>query len=254
MRFKMMFPALAGAMLLMATAAQAGTPAYLSAAVSASGRPAQAVVLDAGRKPAQVLAFLGLKPGMAAADIMTGSGYWAEIMATAVGPKGKVTAFEPAQFYNDPDEQKAWKTLTERRPDIDFVRYPFEAFTAGGRQFDFVIINLNYHDLYWESAKYGIPRTDPRAFLKELFAAVKPGGVVGIIDHVGPAGDTRALVDKLHRIDPSTVKADFAAAGFRFEAASPLLANTSDDHRKLVFDPAIRGKTDRFLYRFRKPK
>ncbi|WP_340318381.1 class I SAM-dependent methyltransferase [Rhizorhabdus argentea] len=254
MRFKVVFPALAGAMLVMATAAQAGTPVYLSAAVSASGRPAQAVELDAGRKPAQVLAFLGLKPGMAAADIMTGSGYWAEIMAAAVGPKGKVTAFEPAQFYNDPAEQKVWKALTERRSDIDFVRYPFEAFTAGGRRFDFVIINLNYHDLYWESAKYGIARTDPQAFLKELFASVKPGGVVGIVDHVGPAGDTRALVDKLHRIDPSTVKADFAAAGFRFEAASPLLANAADDHSKPVFDPAIRGKTDRFLYRFRKPK
>ncbi|MBW8911304.1 MAG: class I SAM-dependent methyltransferase [Sphingomonas sp.] len=237
MRFKMLFPALAGAMLFAATAVQAGTPAYLSAAVSADGRPAQAVALDAGRKPAQVLAFLGLKPGMAAADIMTGSGYWAEIMAAAVGPKGKVTAFEPAQFYNDPEEQAVWKALTERRSDIDFVRYPFEAFTAGGRQFDFVIINLNYHDLYWESAKYGIPHTDPKAFLKELFAAV-----------------TRALVEKLHRIDPSTVKADFAAAGFRFEAASPLLANAADDHSKLVFDPAVRGKTDRFLYRFRKPK
>lgn len=254
MRFKSMFPAVAGAALILATALQAGTPAYLGDAVAAPGRPADAVKLDNGRKPAEVLAFLGLKPGMAAADVMTGSGYWAEIMANAVGPKGKVTAFEPSHFYNDPEEQKVWKALTERRPDIEFVRYPFEAFSAGGRRFDMVIINLNYHDLYWESAKYGIPRSDPQVFLKELFAAVKPGGMVGIIDHAGPAGDTRAIVEKLHRIDPATVKADLAAAGFIFEAQSPLLANPADDHSKLVFDPAVRGRTDRFLFRFRKPR
>ena len=257
MRFaKILFSALAGAALSIAvTPAAAVTPAWLAKAGAAAGRPADAAALDAGRKPAEVLAFLGLKPGMAAADIMTGSGYWAEILANAVGPTGKVTAFEPAQFYNDPEEQKVWKALTERRQDIDFVRYPFEGWSAGGRRFDFVIINLNYHDLYWESAKYGIPRTDPQAFLKELYAAVKPGGVVGIIDHVAnPGGDTRAVVDKLHRIDPAVIKADFMRAGFRLDAESPLLANPADDHSLLVFKPEIRGKTDRLLYRFRKPR
>jgi len=256
MRFTgMMFAALGGAALTMAVLPAAAAPAWLDKAVAAPGRPADARALDAGRKPAEVLAFLGLKPGMAAADIMTGSGYWAELLVNAVGPKGKVTAFEPAQFYNDPEEQKVWKALVDRQKAIDFVRYPFENFSAGGRRFDFVIINLNYHDLYWESAKYGIPRTDPDAFLKSLFAAVKPGGVVGIIDHVaGPGGDTRAMVDKLHRIDPAVVQADFARAGFRLEATSPLLANPADDHSQLVFKPEIRGKTDRILYRFRKPK
>ncbi|MBD3761456.1 MAG: class I SAM-dependent methyltransferase [Rhizorhabdus sp.] len=223
-----MITTLAGAAFLAgAVPLSAAAPAWLGKAVSAPDRPAAAAALDAGRKPAEVLAFLGLKPGMATADIMTGSGYWAEILANAVGPRGKVTAFEPAQFYNDPDEQKIWKALAERRQDIDFVRYPFENWSAGGRQFDFVMLSLNYHDLYWESAEYRIPRTDPQAFLTALFAAVKPGGVVGIIDHVGAAGDTRAIVDKLHRIDPAVVKADFERAGFRLEAESPLLANRS---------------------------
>ncbi len=226
----------------------------LAAAVAKPGRPAEAIALDASRKPAEVLAFLGLKQGMSAADIMTGSGYWAEIIANAIGPKGKVTAFEPDQFYATPEESKKWDALVARRPDVKFVRYPFEAFASPPGRFDFVIINLSYHDLYWESAKYKIPRTDPAAFLKTLYAATKPGGVVGIVDHVGPAGDTRAVVDKLHRIDPATVKADFKAAGFVLEAESPLLANPADDHNKLVFDPAVRGKTDRFLYRFRKPR
>lgn len=225
-----------------------------AAAVAAPGRPVDALALDASRKPAEVLAFLGLKKGMSAADIMTGSGYWAEIMATAVGPKGKVMAFEPQQFYTGPKEREVWAALKARHPDIGFASYPFEAFAAEPSAFDFVIINLSYHDLYWESAEYKIPRTDPAAFLRTLYASVKPGGIVGIVDHAGPSGDTRAIVDKLHRIDPATVKADFATAGFRLEAESPLLANPADDHSKLVFDPSVRGKTDRFVYRFRKPK
>ncbi len=225
-----------------------------AAALADAKRPAEARALDESRKPAETLAFLGLMPGMKAADIMTGSGYWAEIMADAVGPKGKVTAFEPNQFYTQPEEQKKWQALVARRPEVNWVRYPFEAFTAPAGSFDLTIINLSYHDLYWQSEKFGIPRTDPAAFVKALYAATKPGGVVGIIDHVGAPGDTRAIVDKVHRIDPATVKADFAAAGFMLEAESPLLANPADDHSKLVFDPSVRGKTDRFLFRFRKPK
>ena len=251
---RILLTSIAAAALFACVPAAAAPNRAIVAAVADAKRPAEAVKLDESRKPAEVLDFFGLKPGMQAADIMTGSGYWAEIMADVVGPKGKVTALEPSQFYNDPEEQKAWTALTQRRPDINFVRYPFEAFTAAPDSFDFVIINLSYHDLYWESEKYKIPRTDPAAFLKTLYAAVKPGGIVGIVDHVGPAGDTRETVEKLHRIDPATVKADFAAAGFRLEKESALLANPADDHSKLVFDPSIRGKTDRFVYRFRKPK
>jgi len=99
-----------------------------------------------------------------------------------------------------------------------------------------------------------VPRTDPAAFLAELFKAMKPGGIVGVVDHVALPGETRATADKLHRIDPETVKADFKAAGFVLEGESDLLRMPSDDHAKLVFDPAVRGKTDRFVFRFRKPK
>lgn len=241
---------LAATLTIAAPAIAASSPDY-AAALADPKRPAEAKELDASRKPAETLAFLGLKPGMKAADIMTGSGYWAEIMADAVGPKGKVTAFEPNQFYTQPEEQKTWQALIARRPEVKWVRYPFEAFSAPANSFDFTIINLSYHDLYWQSDKYGIPRTDPAAFVKTLYGATRAGGIV---DHVGGAGDTRAMVDKLHRIDPAVVKADFKAAGFVLEAESPLLANLADDHTKLVFDPAVRGKTDRFLFRFRKPK
>ncbi len=224
----------------------------LAAALNAPGRPAEAIALDESRKPAEVLAFLGLKPGMHAADLVSGTGYWAEIMARAVGANGSVIAYQPDQFYNDAEGTRIWDALIARESNVTLARYPFEKFAAPAASIDFAISNLNYHDQYWESAKYKIARSDPGDYVAALYAAMKPGGVVGIIDHVGLPGDTRATVDKLHRIDPAVVKADFERAGFVLEAESDLLRNPADDHSKLVFDPALRGKTDRLLMRFRK--
>jgi predicted methyltransferase len=235
-------------------ASQASTVALVDAAVANPARTAEARAMDEGRKPAEVLAFLGLQPGMDAADLLTGSGYWAQIMARVVGPEGSVTAFEPDQFYKAGPEKDKLDALIAASPGVTLAHYPFDKFAPPAGAFDFALINLSYHDLYWESAKYGIPRSDPAAFVRNLYAAMRPGAVVGVIDHVGPAGDTRDIVEKLHRIDPATVRADFERAGFTLEAQSEVLANPGDDHGKGVFDPAIRGKTDRFLYRFRKPR
>jgi predicted methyltransferase len=223
------------------------------AALADPARSAEMRALDESRKPRETLAFLGLQPGMDAADIFTGGGYWAEIMARLVAPEGSVTAYEPTQFYKGDGKTKL-DALIAASPASTVKAFPFEGFTAPAGAFDFAMINLNYHDLYWESAKYGIGRSDPAAFTRNLYAAMRPGGIVGVIDHVGPAGDTRAIVEKSHRIDPATVRADFERAGFKLEAQSDLLANPGDDHSKGVFDPAIRGKTDRFLYKFRKPR
>lgn len=237
-----------------ALAQDAGTtPISPAASVAASDRPTDARALDASRKPAETLALLDLKPGMAVADIMTGSGYWADLMAEVVGPEGKVTALEPAEFYADPRGRAPLDDLAARNPNVTVTPYPFKALALPAGSFDAAIIHLSYHDLYWESEQYKIPRADPAAFVAALYAAMKPGGRLLVIDHVGLAGDTRATVDKVHRIDPAVVKADFAAAGFELAQQSDFLANPADDHSKLVFDPAIRGKTDRFAYVFRKP-
>ena len=226
-------------------------PTPIAAAVAAKDRPADAVVQDASRKPEAVLKFMGLKPGMKAFDLLTGTGYYAEIMGRAVGPKGSVVAYSPAN-YNPEPIKASFATLTPRVSNVRLVSNPAEAFVPSS--YDFTMIHLNYHDFYFESEKFNIPRTDPNMVLKALFGAMKPGGIVAVIDHVGPAGDTRAVVDKLHRIDPETVKADFARAGFVFDGSSETLRVPADDHSKNVFDPAIRGKTDRFAFRFRKPK
>ena len=226
----------------------------LTEAVANPLRTAESRALDASRKPAETLAFLGLRPGMDAADLLTGSGYWAQIMAHAVGPTGSVIAFEPNQFYVAGEEKDKLDALIAASPGVTLQRYPFEAFTAPAQSFDFALINLSYHDLYWESEQFKIPRTDPDSFLRNLYAAMRPGGVVGVIDHVGKGSDTRALIDKLHRIDPAVVRADFERAGFKLAAESDLLANPADDHTLLVFNDAIRGKTDRLLYKFVKPR
>ena len=237
--------------------AQAETPtagaASLDAAVAAADRPAAARALDASRKPAETLALLDLKPGMDVADVMTGTGYWADILAEAVGPEGSVTALEPEEFYGDERGKAVIADLIARNPNVTFTPYPFKQLDLPADQFDAAIIHLSYHDLYWESEQYKIPRSDPAVFVAALYKATRPGGRMLVIDHVGLEGDTRDVVDKLHRIDPAVVRADFEAAGFVLERESSHLANPDDDHTKLVFDPAIRGKTDRFVMVFRKP-
>lgn len=226
----------------------------IAAAVAAPDRPTDARDLDENRKPAEVLGFLGLEPGMTAADLLTGTGYWAEIMAHVVGPEGKVVAYQPSQFYTDEESKTAWSALEARVPQVSESRYPFDEFAPPADSLDFAIINLSYHDIYWTSERYKIPTTDPAAYVSALYAGMKPGGVVGVIDHVGEGSETRELVDALHRIDPAVVRADFEGAGFVLEDTSDLLANPDDDHTKLVFDPAVRGKTDRFLFKFVKPR
>ncbi|AYJ88007.1 methyltransferase [Sphingomonas paeninsulae] len=242
--------------LLLATATTAVTttamaaPRDYAAAVAFKGRPAEAMAMDAGRKPAEILDFMQLKPGMKAIDVLTGTGYYAEIMAQVVGAGGSVVAFEP-QAMIDAKAKTDLDALAAREPNFRLTTSLPAALTPN--TYDFAMIHLNYHDFYWESEKYHFPRIDPNMVLASLFRAMKPGGIVSIVDHVGPAGDTRAIVEKLHRIDPETVKADFKRAGFILEAQSDLLKTPSDDHTKIVFDPAVRGKTDRFAFRFRKP-
>jgi predicted methyltransferase len=235
--------------------AAAGAPAAdVAAAVAAPGRPADQVKLDAVRKPVEVLKFAGLKRGDMALDLFAGGGYYTEIMAKAVGPRGGVVAFEPANFMND-KSRAAWAALKARAPNTGVLATPLTAVSLPTAAFDFVMLHLNYHDVYWESAKFGFPRMDPDAFLRTVYDSMKPGATIAVIDHVASrGGDTRAVVDKLHRIDPAVIKADFARAGFVLDGESDLLRNPADDHTKLVFDPSIRGVTDRVVYRFRKPR
>lgn len=228
-------------------------PADVKASVAATASRTPALVaMDEGRKPAEVLKFLGLQQGMWVADPFGGNLYWAEITGPAVGPKGRVTIWQPQQFYFQ-RTYDGFTALHAKQPNVWLRVSPFEAPDLPGK-YDFMLINLDYHDVYWESAENKITRMDPDQWLKTIYDSMKPGAVVGVIDHIANPGDTRETVEKLHRIDPEVVKADFKRAGFKLEATSDMLRNPADDHSLNVFDAKIKGKTDRFVFKFRKPR
>jgi predicted methyltransferase len=236
-------------------AAAVHPPTSIAAAVADTAhRSADNIKIDEGRKPAQVLQFLGLRPGMKVLDLFGVNAYWAEITSPVVGPKGHVTVWEATQFYSDKSKQ-SFATFMAAHPNVSIVTSPFEAPDLPKNSADWVILNDNYHDVYWTSDKYKIPHMDPNLFLKAVYAAMKPGATIGVIDHIAnPNKDARATVDKFHRIDPNVVKADFKRAGFVFVGSSNLLHNAADPHDVLVFDPKVSGKTDRFIFKFKKPR
>jgi predicted methyltransferase len=248
--------ALAFAIIAAPLSAAPGTPQSVSvaAAVASPARTPDNIKMDQSRKPAEVLDFLGLHPGMSVIDLFGGNKYWAEIIAPAVGPKGHVLVWEPKQFF-DPDSQKAFADFAAANPNVSIAATPFQAIELPKNSADFVMLNLNYHDTYWQSDKLGIPRMEPPAFLKVVYDAMKPGAVIGVIDHIAlPNDDTRATVEKMHRIDPKVARADFERAGFVFAGSSDILRSNADDHSLPVFDPKVRGHTDRFIFKFRKPR
>ncbi len=225
----------------------------IAAAVASPARTADNMKLDESRKPAEVLEFFGLKPGMNAIDMFGANRYWSEIMAPVVGPYGSVVVWQPAQYMND-KRRTEFAQFAARQPNVALISSPFENPLLGTDRYDFLIMNMDYHDVYWQNPERKIPRMDPDSWLRALYAAMKPGAVVGIIDHIAsPNDDVRATVEKYHRIDPAVVKADFERAGFVLEGESDMLRNPADDHMLNVFDPQIRGKTDRFVFKFRKP-
>lgn len=200
-----------------------------------------------------MLEFFGLKAGDVAGEYLAGGGYYAKLMAPIVGSSGKVVAFNPPSFLQSEGALKNWADLTAQPDNIELQLKGTSDFAAPDNSFDFMMMHLVYHDVYFESAQYGMLRADPDVFLGKLYKAMKPGGTVAVVDHVGPAGDTRSIVDATHRIDPATVKADFARAGFILEAESDMLAQPKDDISLNVFDAKVRGNTNRFMFKFKRP-
>ena len=227
-------------------------PADVAAAVASPGRTEVARGLDSSRKPVEVLRFLGLEKGDRAVDLFSGGGYYAEIIARAVGPPGLAVAWNSRE--SEAEGKAGWAALRRRAPNAHLVIGPAASLPLATGSYDFALLHLVYHDTYWESVEEGFPRIDPAAFLRSLYSAMKPGGTVGVVDHVAePGGDTREVADRLHRIDPATVRADFERAGFVFDGESDVLRNPADDHGASPLGDKVRGRTDRFVHRFRKP-
>ncbi|MBD3731208.1 MAG: class I SAM-dependent methyltransferase [Sphingopyxis sp.] len=220
------------------------------AALADPARPAADRERDAARKPAELLAFAGIKPGQKVGDFVMGGGYLTRILAGAVGPAGKVYAFQPAEFIafkkQYGDDQAA---IDAAYANVDAVAGPFAA-PAFPEPLDAIITVQNFHDLYLKPFPAGTGAKASAA----LFAALKPGGTLIVVDHSAAAGTGTTLSDSLHRVDKAAVVAALTDAGFRLEASSDLYKQTADPLTANVFDPAIRGKTDQFTLRFRKPE
>jgi len=247
--YRLLMPLVGAAMLAAAPVVAAAPDKAVAAAVADKSRLAENRKLDDGRRPADVLAFAQVKRGSTVADLLAGNGYYSEMLADLVGPKGTVIPMNPSGFH----EPETWATITKAYPNIAPMVRPVNTIVLAPKSVDMIFTHLAYHDLYWQSEKFKFPRVEVDAMLVNWFSAVRPGGSIIVVDHVGPAGDTRELVEKLHRIDPAKVRADMERAGFVFDGDSGALRITADDHSKNVFDPAIRGKTDRFMMRFKKP-
>lgn len=216
-----------------------GVPDYGRALVSPS-RTAENRALDDGRRPAEVLAFAGIRPGETVADFGAGAGYYSELVAVVVGARGRVIALATPKYY----KAEGWDKLRAAHANIGLI--VSDNADLAPRSVDVVFSHLVFHDLF-------LPGRDPRPVLANWFAAVKSGGRVIVADHRGPAGDTHAIAGTLHRIDPAAAIAAMTAAGFIPDGESDALRRSDDDGTANVFDPQVRGKTDRFLLRFRRP-
>jgi predicted methyltransferase len=244
---------------LMATSLPAGNAAALdptddgiAAALADPARPATDTARDANRKPAETLAFAGVKRDDKIADYAAGAGYFTRLFAGVAGPRGHVYASVPSALFEYPNIVKGIaeiETYAVTHPNVtvtfasalDAAKYP--------EKIDVFWISQNYHDLH---DRFMGP-VDMAAFNRTVYAALKPGGVYLVLDHVAANGSPADVTDTLHRIEPSTVRREVEAAGFKFEGDSNLLANPLDPHTAGVFDASIRGRTDQFILKFRRP-
>ena len=226
---------------------------YASAVASAS-RFEEDLTSDAGRKPEAVLEFFGVQPGDVVLEMWAGGGYYTELIAHVVGESGTVVAHTNTPIMGFAGEQHTKRHADNRLPNTEIMLAENNELALEADTFDVATIVLNYHDLYWSSEEFGWELVDVPAFLAELHKSIKPGGTLGIVDHQAASGSPAETGNTQHRIDSAIVIAELEAAGFVLDGESDVLANPEDDHTKGVFDPEIRGKTDRYVMRFRKPE
>ncbi len=233
--------------LAVAGASAAPPRADIARAVAEPARPAEERTTDASRRPAETLAFAGVKPGMTVLEFYPGSGYYTRLLSALVGPTGRVHAVDKTGWH--PEKATAQKMDAPGLDNVELEVRPLGAFTAP-KPVDLAWVTQNYHDLLIR--KYG--EVDTREFDRRVFAAVKPGGAFLVIDHQANPGATVDDITRLHRIEKSRVIAEVTAAGFRLEREGRFLAQPGDDHTLSIFDKAIQGKTDQYALLFIKPR
>jgi len=229
----------------------ADVPPAIAAAVSDAARPDADKQRDADRQPGEVVAFAGIKQGDKVGDLLPGGGYFTRIFSKAVGNRGKVFAIVPKEVADKRPNATEGVAKIAADPAYSNVKVavtPLDNIDLG-EPLDVVWTSLNYHDLLNKSFN----TVDMAAFNKAVFATLKPGGIFIVIDHKAEPGSGKRDTETLHRVDAEFVKQEVLAAGFQIIGESPLLAHPDDNHKGKVFDSGMRGKTDQFIFKFRKP-
>lgn len=244
---KRIFGAGAAALLLAGVpvvAATQQTPRGVAAAVASAERPAADKARDADRKPAEMLAFAGVRPGWKVIELAPGGGYFTRLLSLAVGERGYV-------YTNSSRPAPAVEAWAKTHPNVSL-----QMVTAGQvvapEPVDLVWTTQNYHD--FKNVKTGDAGDAAAATNQAAFAALKPGGVYLVGDHKGAAGSGATQTNTLHRIEDAVVIREVEAAGFKLEARGAMLRHPADDHTQKVFETGVRGKTDQFVLKFRKPR
>jgi predicted methyltransferase len=222
-------------------------------AVADPSRPDSDTTRDADRKPAQTLVFVGIKSGDKVADYVADSGYFTRLFASVVGSNGHVYAVEPTAFFkykSFPGAIAELQGYAVTHPNLTVTTAAALEGLKFPEKLDLFWIAQDYHDLHDEF----MGPVDTAAFNKGVYDALKPGGVYVVLDHAAAAGAAANVTETLHRIESSTVRREVEAVGFKFDSESSILTNPADPRTAPVFDKMIRGHTDQFILKFRKPR
>lgn len=227
--------------------------AAIAAAVANPQRSPADVARDEYRKPAELLAFAGLRPGQDVLDFFAGGGYLTELAYYVVGPTGSVTAYNNTGYSQISAKESGPRYGNGRLPGVKQLVSANNQTELPENAYDVALFVMAYHDIYYLDGERGWERINTGPLLLELYRSLKPGGVVLVVDHVAKSGMPRQQVKDLHRIDPALIKADFAEAGFVFNGAADFLRNPADQLEVMAMAPPVRSKTDRAVLRFLKP-
>lgn len=226
----------------------------ISAALANSARTQEDRERDEREKPQQVLEFAGFKKGMVIADVFGGGGYYSEILSEVVGKKGSILLINNAPYDAYAKKDLSVRLANNRLANVQYSIVPTDQLGLAANSLDGALIVMSYHDLFYADEKDGWPAIDAKQFIEQIVDALKPGANFLIVDHAAKDGSGISAAQKLHRIDEQFAIADLKSHGLLWVGSIEALRNPNDDRSTLVFDPAIKGRTDRFVHVYQKPK
>jgi predicted methyltransferase len=231
------------------TLTAAATP--IEAAIADPARTDKDRERDVREKPAEVMAFAGVKPGMTVVDMFAGGGYYTELLAGVVGSTGKVLSVNNVPYANYAKDDIKARFTEGRLPNVERRLVEMSSIHVPPKSVDLIYICMSYHDAFWVDEKEGWPDIDTDGFIESMKRMLKPGGKLLIIDHNAPAGTGAEMAGKAHRLNEDFAKKALSSRGFVLEKTYDGLRNKEDQLDKMVFDPAVRGKTDRYVHLYR---